>query len=215
MIHFHVITLFPDIIRAYAEESILGRAQEAGRIRVHTYNPREYTDDPHRRIDDRPYGGGPGMVMQAEPIIAAARDAIGRKKHVAVFMMSATGAQFTNTCASELAQEARHIVLIAGHYEGVDARVRDALGAREITVGPFVLTGGELPALIILDATARFVPGVLGNTASLEEQRTAHADVYTRPATIKYKGSSYTVPEVLRSGDHNAIEAWRRGRRAK
>jgi tRNA (guanine37-N1)-methyltransferase len=211
MLHYHIITLFPDVIRAYTDESILGRAQEADRLRVHTYNPREYTDDPHRRVDDRPYGGGPGMVMQAEPIIAAARHAIGRKRSVRVVLLSATGTQFTATHAREWAGDTRHLVLICGHYEGVDARVRDALGAEEVTVGPYVLTGGELPALIITDAVARHVPAVLGNAASREEERTAHADVYTRPARIRHGGAIYEVPEVLRSGDHRAIEAWRRG----
>lgn len=208
-LHFHCITLFPDAMHAYLSESLLGRAQEDGTITVSYYNPRDYTDDPHRRVDQRPYGGGPGMVLAAEPILRAARDAIGRKRNVKTVFLSAGGAQFSDARAREYAQEYRHIVIIAGHYEGVDVRVRDALDAEEVSVGPYTLTGGELPAMIVVDATARYVSGVLGNPASLEHSRTATSEVYTRPDTIRYKGNTYEVPEVLRSGDHAHIEAWR------
>lgn len=211
--HFHLITLCPDAVDAYLSESVLGRAREDGTIRVSYYNPREYTKDKHRTTDEKPYGGGPGMVMMAEPILRAANAAIGRKKDVTVLITSARGTQFDNTYAANLASAYRHVVIIAGRYEGVDQRVIDALGAREVTIGPYVLTGGEIPAMTIVDATARHVPGVLGNEQSLEEKRTASDVVYTRPDTVRWRGKHYEVPPVLLSGDHAAIERWRAGER--
>lgn len=210
--HFHIITLFPEALQCYFNASVLGKAQERGAVRISFYNPRDYTNDKHRTTDERPYGGGPGMVMMAEPILRAARDAIGRKKNVKVLVTSARGEQFDATRARTLADECKHVVIIAGHYEGIDARVMEALAAEEVTIGPYVLTGGEVPALVMVDAIARFVPGVLGNEASIEEERTASAEVYTRPESIRWGGKRYDVPDVLLSGDHAAIEAWRRER---
>lgn len=210
--HFHIITLFPESFESYLESSIMGRARESGAVQVDFYNPRDFTDDKHRNVDDKPYGGGPGMVLQAEPIVKAVKKAVGRKKDVRILMTSADGETFSAETAASLAHTAKHIVIIAGHYEGIDARVTDMLDSVEkISVGPYILTGGELPALIVIDAVTRHIPGVLGNEQSLEETRASRSEVYTRPDTIHYKGKDFTVPDVLLSGNHKEIEAWRRG----
>ena len=219
--HFHVVTLFPDVCRAYTDASVLGRAQkrEKGKGAKHTgkkisvsyYNPRDFTKDKHRKVDDRPYGGGPGMVMQALPIVRAAEKAVGKKdkKKVKVLIMSPRGKEFDQQYAKGLAKRYAHLVLISGRYEGIDARVKKILRAEEVSVGDYVLTGGELPALSIIDAVSRFIPGVLGVLESREDLRTASEEVYTRPPVIEYQKKKYRVPEVLQRGDHKAIEAWR------
>ena len=208
--HFHLITLFPDAFESYLRESIIGRAIRDGRISVSYYNPREYTTDKHRSVDDKPYGGGPGMVMQAEPVIKAIASAKGRKKKVRIILTSARGEQFSNQYAAKLASEAKHVIIVCGRYEGIDARVREVFAMDEISIGPYVLTGGELPAMVMMDTISRQVPGVLGDPDSLEESRAASGAVYTRPEQFRYKGKEYRVPEVLRSGDHKEIEEWRR-----
>lgn len=210
MTHFHIITLFPESIEPYLSASILGRAQEKGKISVSFYNPRDYTDDPMRRVDRRPYGGGPGMVLAPGPVLAAASDAIGKKKDVEVIFFSPSGEQFSSAMAKELSAKS-HVVMIAGRYEGVDARVAEILGARHVSMGPFVLTGGELPAATVIDAVSRYVPGVLGKEESREDERVSSSDVYTRPETLTWKRKKYEVPEVLRSGHHAEIEKWKKG----
>ena len=220
--HFHVITLFPEICEAYTSASILGRAQktEKGKgakhrgkkIEVKYYNPREYTKDKHSKVDDRPYGGGPGMVMYAEPILKAWEKAVGRKKDqkkVKTLIMSPRGAKFDTTMAKKFAGKYDHLVLISGRYEGIDARVQKILKAEEVSVGDYVLTGGELPALTIIDSVSRQVPGVLGTFESLEEERVSSGEMYTRPETLEYKKKKYTVPPVFTSGNHAEIEKWR------
>jgi tRNA (guanine37-N1)-methyltransferase len=222
--NFHVVTLFPDVCRAYTDASVLGRAQktEKGKgakvrgkkIAVSYYNPRDFATNKHKKVDDRPYGGGPGMVMMAEPILAAWQKAVGKKrdqKKVKTLIMSPRGATFTNTLAKEYATKYEHLVLISGRYEGIDARVKEALGAEEVSVGEYVLTGGELPALTIIDSVARQVPGVLGTFESLEDERISSGEMYTRPETLIYKKQRYDVPEVFLSGHHQQIE----NRRAK
>ena len=213
MTHFHIITLFPEMCRPYFENSVLGRAIEDGKIKVSYYNPRDFTKDKHRRVDERPYGGGPGMVMRPEPVIKAAQSAIGRKKNIKVLFLSAGGEQFDNDKAVEFAENYKRIVLIAGRYEGVDKRVKQVLGAEEVSIGPYILTGGELPAMVIADSVARNVPGVLGNECSREQERVASSEVYTRPEEITHKGEKYKVPEVLLSGDHKKIEEWKKNRK--
>lgn len=214
--HFHLITIFPDMCRAYTDASMLGRAQKNKKIKVSYYDPRTFTKDKHRRVDDKPYGGGPGMVMQAEPILRAAKKAIGKKKKVKALVMSPRGKTFDNAYAKKLARNYKDVVLISGRYEGVDARVKKILKAEEVSVGDYVLTGGELPALTIIDATARQIPGVLGKGASLEDTRTASGELYTRPPVLKWpagaKGKNYKVPNVLTSGNHADIEAWRKAK---
>ena len=222
--HFHVITLLPEVCQAYTDASVLGRAQktEKGKgakhrgkkIEVHYYNPRDFTKDKHRKVDDRPYGGGPGMVMKAEPILKAWEKAVGRKRNkgqVKTLVTSARGSVFTQARAREFTQQYQHLVLICGRYEGIDARVMEILDAEEISVGDYVLTGGELPALTIIDAVARHIPGVLGEHDSLEDDRATSGVTYTRPEVLEYKKKKYSVPDVLVEGDHKKIEAWRRG----
>lgn len=210
---FHIITLFPEVFSSYLGSSIVGRAVREGKISVRFYNPRDFTKDKHRRVDRRPYGGGPGMVLEPESVLAAAKKAIGAKKRVPVMFFSPAGKEFTGALARTFARTYRDIVFIAGHYEGVDARVEKALHATRLSVGPYVLSGGELPALVVIDAVARQIPGVLGNRESLEEERLSSPDVYTRPATFTWKKKRYSVPKVLRSGHHKDIEEWKRKKR--
>lgn len=220
--HFHIITIFPDICQAYTDASILGRAQktEKGKgakvkgkkITVSYYNPRDFSKDKNKKVDERPYGGGPGMVMQAEPILKAWEKAVGRKidrSKIKTLIMSPRGRVFTQDVAKEYAQKYDHLVLISGRYEGIDERVREILGAEEVSVGDYVLTGGELPALTIVDATARQIPGVLGTFESLEDERVTSGKSYTRPEVLKYKKKEYKVPTVLLEGNHAEIEKWR------
>jgi tRNA (guanine37-N1)-methyltransferase len=223
--HFHLITIFPDICKPYTDASVLGRAQkiEKGKgakvkgkkINIDYYNPRDFTTDTHRKVDERPYGGGPGMVMMAEPIVKAWKKAVGRKTvsqkkgKVKTLIMSPRGTIFSNILAKEWAQQYEHIVLISGRYEGIDARVKEILDAEEVSVGEYVLTGGELPALTIIDSVSRQVPGVLGTYESLEDERVTSGVTYTRPEIIIYNKKKYPVPEVLLGGNHAAIEKWR------
>jgi len=202
---FHIITIFPEMFDSYLSESILARAQKGKKIKIKFYNPRDFTKDKHKKIDAKPYGGGPGMVMQAEPIISAVKKARGRK-NTKVYVMTPSGKQFTNTIAKNISKKHKEIILIAGRYEGIDARVKKILKAEELSVGPFVLTGGELPAMIVVDTVARQIKGVLGAKDSIEEGRNASSEIYTRPEVF----GGYKVPKVLLSGDHKKIEEWRR-----
>ena len=218
---FHVITLFPEVCEAYTSASVLGRAQKSEKgkgakvrgkkIAIHYYNPRDFTKDKHKKVDERPYGGGPGMVMQAEPILKAWEKAVGRKdqKKVKTLIMSPRGTIFTQDLAKDLAKKYDHLVLICGRYEGIDGRVKEILGAEEISVGNYILTGGELPALTIIDATSRQIEGVLGTFESLEDERATTGETYTRPEVLKYKKKEYFVPKVLVEGNHKEIEKYR------
>ena len=207
---FHIITLFPESIRPYVESSILGRAQEDGKLSVKFYNPRDYTKDKHLRVDRRPYGGGPGMVLEPLSTLKAVEAARGRKRKVRTLFFSPSGRQFDSVYAKELAESNCDIIMIAGHYEGIDARVEEILKAEAVSVGPYVLTGGELPAAVVIDATMRFVPGILGNATSVEERRVASPDVYTRPEVLLYKRKKYPVPKILLSGNHALMDKWKR-----
>jgi len=220
--NFHVITIFPDICQAYTDAGVLGRAQKTDKgkgakvrgkkISITYYNPRDYATDKHRKVDDRPYGGGPGMVMKAEPILKAWEKAVGRKKgKVKTLLMSPRGAKFDQKMAKDLVSKYEHVVLISGRYEGIDARVKDILKAEDVSVGDYVLTGGELPALTIIDAVSREVPGVLGTFESLEDQRVSSGEMYTRPEILEYKKKKRQVPEVFLEGDPKAIDE-RRGK---
>lgn len=217
--NFHVITLFPEVCQAYTNASVLGRAQktEKGKgakhrgkkISVTYYNPRDFVKDKHKKVDDKPYGGGPGMVMKAEPVIKAWEKAVGRKrdqKKVKTLIMSPRGKMFTQSLAKQYTKKYDHLVLISGRYEGIDARVKKALKAEEVSVGDYILTGGELPALSIIDAVSRQVPGVLGAQESLEDDRATTGEAYTRPEIIEYKKKKYKVPPVFLGGNHAEIE---------
>jgi len=207
-VRFSIITLFPEAIEPYLNSSMLWKAQRDKKIKVNLVNPRDFTSDKHHKADDRPYGGGPGMVMKAEPILRAVKKSKVKGKKSKVIVTSPRGKLFSNKLASTWAKKYKNIILIAGHYEGIDARVKKILKAEEISVGPYTLTGGELPALVIVDAVMRRLPGVLGHDKSLEENRVASGEVYTRPEVLIWKTKKYNVPKVLLSGHHKEIENW-------
>ncbi len=216
--NFHVITLFPNSLDSYLNESIISRAIEDKKIKVFFYNPRDYSDDKWKRVDQKPYSGGPGMVIQALPTVKAIEKAVakinGKKKQnkkakIKIIFFSPSGKNFNTTYAKQTAKKYTNIILVCGRYEGIDARVRKIFKMEYISVGDFVLTGGELPAMVLIDCISRQVEGVLGNFDSLEESRVASSEVYTRPEFFEYKGKKYRVPKVLLSGDHKKIEAWK------
>ncbi|HSB44019.1 MAG TPA: tRNA (guanosine(37)-N1)-methyltransferase TrmD [Nitrospira sp.] len=209
-----VITLFPEMVAPVLGSSILKRAQEKGLLDVKVHNLRDYTLDKHKVADDVPYGGGAGMVMKAEPILCAVEQIKAgyeqAGEQIRLLLPSPHGRPFTQVYAQDLAAESRRLVILCGHYEGIDERVRVALQPEEVSVGDYVLTGGELPALILIDAAARLIPGVLGDPESIVEESFTDSLLeyphYTRPADVR----GMTVPEVLLSGHHEAIRLWRR-----
>lgn len=227
--NFHIITLFPEAFTSYLGESILKRAIEDQKIQVFFYDPKDYENDVKKRVDDKPYGGGPGMVVRAVPVIEAIDKALetahnakvqisnvknktqNKKPKAKIIWLSPSGKQFTNEYAKTTAKKYTDIIIISGRYEGIDARVKKAFKVEEISVGPFVLTGGEIPAMLIIDVMSRQVPGVLGDINSLEESRIASPDVYTRPEVFEHNGKKYKVPKVLLSGNHKKIDEWRKG----
>lgn len=219
MVTFHIISLFPQSLDSYLSESILKRAQEDKKITFKFYNPRDFLPKlkkgqkklsyADRRVDDKPYGGGPGMVIEALPVIQAIAKAKGKKKKVKIIFFSPGGKQLTNEYAADVVDTYFDIIFVCGRYEGIDARIKKVFKMEDISVGPFVLTGGELPAMIAIDVMARQIKGVLGNFNSREESRAASDDVYTRPPVLVYKKKKYRVPEVLLSGNHKLIEEWR------
>ncbi len=209
---FHIISLFPESMSSYIQESIIGRAIRDKKIKVKFYNPRDFTKGVRKRVDQKPYGGGPGMVIQAEPVIKAIAKAKGKKSKVKIFFLSPGGKQFTNETAKKVVKGYKDIIIIAGRYEGIDERVNKVFRTERISVGPYVLTGGELPALIMVDAISRQIKGVLGNDLSPEENRVSSNDVYTRPESFRYKKKEYKVPKVLVSGHHAEIEKWKKGK---
>lgn len=227
---FHFLTIFPDMIQGYLDEAMLKRAAEKKLVAFDVKNIRDYTLDKHKKVDERPYGGGPGMVMTPEPILRAYSKLKFSKAKAAktkVVMLSPSGKLFTNVVAAKMAKQYSDIVFICGRYEGVDDRVRKILKAEEVSVGDFVLTGGELPALVMTDAICRQIPGVLGDHASVEENRNASPRVFTRPEILEWpkaakatkakpalKGKKHAVPPVLVSGDHKKIEQWRSSQQA-
>jgi len=208
MLRFDIITIFPDMFGPILNESIIKRAQEKKKVSIHVHDLRDYTDDKkHRKVDDRPFGGGPGMVLMAQPLFDAVKAIKGRRK-VKVIYTSPAGKPFSQIYAKNLTK-AQNLIIICGHYEGIDERVREHLVDEEISVGDYVLTGGELPAMIIVDAVTRLIPGVLGKEESLVhesfEDNLLEGPQYTRPADFRGK----KVPDVLLSGNHQAIEIWR------
>jgi len=213
VIRFHLITLFRESCEPYLSASIIGRARKNKKIAVSYQNPRDFVENKWGKVDERPYGGGPGMVMTALPVVQAVAKAVkktGRRK-IAVWF-SPSGKQFTNKDADALTKY-DDIVLVCGRYEGIDERAKRILKtlapSKTFAVGEAVLTGGEVPALAIVDAVTRRIPGVLGKDESVEERRTASSQVYTRPETIVWKGKKYSVPKVLLTGHHAKMDAWR------
>lgn len=217
---FDILTIFPKMFESYFSESIIKRAMRRKLLDIRTHDLRTWTTDKHRSVDDKPYGGGPGMVMMVEPFFKAIKSLrLGRAKH-RIILMSAKGNRFTHKDAVRLSKYKR-IVLLCGRYEGVDERVAKKIAHEEISIGDFVLTGGELPAMTIIDAVARHVPGVLGDKASLDEESHAEGGLteypqYTRPEVFEpKKGTKWRVPKVLLSGNHKDIDEWRRKQRKK
>jgi tRNA (guanine37-N1)-methyltransferase len=210
-VHFDILTLFPKIFDSPFRESILQRAVDQGLVSIAIHNIRDYAPGKHRVTDDTPYGGGGGMVMKPEPIFRAVEEILRGEPHdqVTVVLLSPQGRLFTQKVSWELTNYAR-VVLICGRYEGVDERVRLLLADDEISIGDYVLTGGEIPAMVVIDAVTRLIPGVLGDPKAPSKDSHAHGLLehphYTKPAV--YRGLS--VPEVLLSGDHAAVELWRR-----
>src|SRR5688572_2464331 len=206
---FDLFTLFPDICRAYLQESILKRAQAAGLLEVAVHNLRDYALGKHLVTDDLPYGGGGGMVMKPEPVFNAVESVLAGTENVPVILMTPQGRPLTQRVAEELSGHPR-LALVSGRYEGFDERIRQHLATDEISLGDFVLTGGELPALAVVDAVARLLPGVLGDPTGAADDSHASGLLeyphYTRPPEFRGQG----VPEVLLSGDHGKIAQWRR-----
>jgi tRNA (guanine37-N1)-methyltransferase len=210
-----IVTIFPEMIEAAFAEGVVGRARAAGIVDIRVRDLRDFTDDRHRTVDDVPYGGGPGMVMKAEPFVRAVRAiAAERGAPSAVVLMSPQGQRFDQQTAGRLSRLDR-LVVLCGRYEGVDERVVDAVVTEEISIGDYVLTGGELPALVLIDAVARLVPGVVGEATSLVGESFAARWLdhphYTRPASFEGRD----VPAVLLSGHHAEIERWRRRERIR
>ena len=207
--NFHVLTLFPDMIEAGLHTSVTGRALKNGYIHLNAVNIRDYSKDKHKHVDDYPYGGGAGMVMQPEPIYACYQDIVGKMdKKPRVIYMTPQGRVFSQEIAEELSKE-ESLIFLCGHYEGIDERVLEMIVTDYVSIGDFVLTGGELPAMMIVDATSRLVPGVLGSDESAVYESfydgLLEYPQYTRPEEFMGK----KVPEVLLSGHHKNIEEWR------
>ncbi len=236
---FHVITIFPNIFDSYIHESILGRAIEKKLVKVSFYNPRDFlpkNDNNYRPVDDRPYGGGPGMVMRPEPIIKAVEKAVAaaarfssgprissskasarpfRKASSRLLIINfiPSAEKFTTGEAKKISKNYTDVILICGRYEGIDARVDKILKTKKFSIGDYVLTGGEIPAMVLIDCISRQIPGVLGKFESLEEERVSSSEVYTRPEILKYKNKNYKVPKVLLSGNHKLIDEWKLNKR--
>jgi tRNA (guanine37-N1)-methyltransferase len=208
-LQFDVFTLFPDVFGPYLDASIIQRARQNGLLEVHLHNIRDWTTDKHHVCDDLPYGGGGGMVMKPDPIFKAVEGVLGTSPACPVVLLTPQGRLFTQKVAEELAQHP-HLALICGRYEGVDERVREHLVTDQISIGDYVLSGGELPALAVIDAVARLIPGVLGDPDGAWDDSHATGLLeyphYTRPPEFR----GWAVPEILLSGDHARIARWRR-----
>lgn len=222
--NFHLVTLFPEMFDSYLKESILGRAIKQKKIKISFINPRMYVGGKYkkvwpdgnvsRQIDERPYGGGPGMVMMAEPIIKAVESVtkkLSKKKNSKILIVNfiPSASKFTTKNAKDISKKYTDVIMICGRYEGIDARVDKILKTTKFSVGDYVLTGGEIPAMVLIDSISRQIKGVLGNFDSREEERVSSSEVYTRPEILKYKGKIYKVPKVLLSGNHQSIETWK------
>ncbi len=221
--NFHIITLFPEAFDSYLRESIIGRAIKEKKIKVFFYNPRTYVTGKYKKVwpdgnvskivDDRPFGGGPGMILRAEPVVKAVEVAIKKSKKggkVKIINFVPSGKKFTTEYAKQTSKKYSDIVLICGRYEGIDARVDKILKTEKISIGDFVVTGGELPAMVFVDCVSRQIDGVLGKRGSLEEERISSSEFYTRPEILEYKGKKYRTPKVLLGGNPKLIEEWKK-----
>ena len=209
-----ILTIFPKMFDPVLNESIVKRARLKGKVKFYIHDLRDYTSDKHRKVDDRPFGGGSGMVMRVEPIFNCIQAIKRKAKNVKVILFTPQGRRLDQGRVKKLSK-LKHLILICGHYEGVDERVRSKFADEEISIGDYVLTGGELPAMVLIDAIIRLIPGVLGDKNSLNfesfEGNLLEYPHYTRPAIFR----KMDVPEVLLSGDHHKIEAWRRAQALK
>lgn len=204
-----MLTLFPDMVSSVLDESIIRRAREKGLLDVNVINIRDFTQDKHHTADDYPYGGGAGMVLKVEPILKAVDFIRGKEKDLRIILLSPQGRRYEQSIAQELSTEERRIVFLCGHYEGIDERVKIYLSPEELSIGDYVLTGGELAALVVIDSVVRLIPGVLGDSSSVNDE--SFNDIldyphYTRPSECR----EMRVPSVLLSGDHGKIRKWRR-----
>jgi tRNA (guanine37-N1)-methyltransferase len=245
--NFHVVTLFPEMFDSYLGESILARAIKEKKIKVNFVNPRKFVKGKYKKIwpdgnislqiDERPYGGGPGMIMMAEPVILAVESIVNKIKKqntkdktkksdflgpgsrtstvpkIKIINFSPSGKKFDTAYAKQNVKKYTDVVLICGRYEGIDSRVDKILKTELISIGDYVLTGGELPAMIMIDCISRQVPGVLGNFDSREEERISSSEIYTRPEVLVHNDKKYRVPKVLLSGNHKDIEQWKQNRK--
>ena len=208
MIHFDIVTIFPEVISAYTNSSIIKRAQEKELVKINIHNLRNWAKDKHKSVDDKPYGGGPGMLMKIEPIFNCLKDL--KKENSIVILTSPKGERLTQKKLKELSQNTNaHYIILCGHYEGFDQRIHDYLVDYEYSIGDYVLSGGELPALVLVDGITRLIPGVLGNEESLISE-TFNSDVpdypqYTKPEEF----NGWKVPDILLSGNHKEIKKWR------
>jgi len=208
MIHFDIVTIFPEVISAYTNSSIIKRAQEKELVKINIHNLRNWATDKHKSVDDKPYGGGPGMLMKIEPIFNCLKDL--KKENSIVILTSPKGEKLTQKKLKELSANTNaHYIILCGHYEGFDQRIHDYLVDYEYSIGDYVLSGGELPALVLVDGITRLIPGVLGNEQSLISE-TFNSDIpdypqYTKPEEF----NGWKVPDILLSGNHKEIKKWR------
>lgn len=209
---FDVCTIFPEMFNSYLNESIFKRAKEAGLIEIYFHNIRDFSKDKHNKVDDTPYGGGAGMVMTPQPLYDCIKS-VKKLNNGPVVYMTPQGTKLTHTRAKRFARRYDSLILLCGRYEGIDQRIRNMLVDMEVSIGNYVLTGGELPAMVFMDALARFIPGVLGTTKSAEEDSFSpklsgkkEYPHYTKPAVFK----GHKVPDILRSGNHAEIKKWRK-----
>jgi len=212
MMLIDIATIFPRMFEQVLNESIVKRAQAKGKVKIRVHDLRDYTADKHRKVDDRPFGGGSGMVIRPEPVFNLVKSVA--KKGARVVLLSPQGRRLDQAYAKKLSR-AKHLILVCGHYEGIDERVRKHLADEEVSIGDYVLTGGELPAMVLVDCLVRLVPGVLGDKNSLNfesfEGNLLEYPQYTRPQDFR----GFKVPEILLSGDHAKIEAWRKSQALK
>lgn len=218
--NFHVITIFPKLFDSYLGDSMLKKAIDNNYINVSFYNPRDVTKNKHKKVDGIPYGGGPGMIMMAEPIIdiwsqitkktLLEKIPLTKKRIFKTILLSPGGKKFSTDYAKSTSSNFTDIIFICGRYEGIDSRVEQVTGADLVSIGDYVLTGGELAAMVMIDSISRQVSGVLGNEKSLEEERISSHEMYTRPAEIKHNKKTYKVPSVLMEGNHKLIDEWRK-----
>lgn len=223
---FHVVTLFPEMFDSYIHESILGRALKQKKISITFVNPRMFVSGKYkkiwpdgnvsRQVDERPYAGGPGMVMMAEPIIKAVHSIqkkLQKKENTKILTINfvPSAEKFTTSAAKTITKKYTDIIMICGRYEGIDARVDTILKTKQFSIGDYVLTGGEIPAMVLIDSISRQVEGVLGNFDSREEERVSSSEVYTRPEVLVHNKKKFKVPSILLSGNHKKIEQWKDG----